>query len=370
MMKVPFLDLATQYKALQADFDAAIREVCSKASFILGPEVAAFEKDFAAFIESKHSVGLASGTDALRLAFEALKIGVGDEVIVPANTFVATAIGVLETGAIPVLVDVDPETFLMDYKKLESARTARTRAICPVHLYGRACDMEQVMSFAKRHGLAVVEDTAQAHGARWNGRRVGTFGEIGCFSFYPGKNLGAFGDAGGIVTDRDDLAQQVRKLRNYGSEIKYQHPEKGMNSRLDSMQAAVLSVKLKHLADWNARRWRAAELYRAHLQDYQSEAFILPDICTPDEHVFHLFVIQVDNRDRIAKDLMERNIGTVVHYPIPFHLQGGYKKLGYSEGDFPVAEGLAKRILSLPIYPEITEEQISYVCGCLKEVLR
>ena len=370
MMKVPFLDLATQYKTLQADFDSAILDVCSKASFILGPEVAAFEQAFATFIESKHSVGLASGTDALRLAFEALQIGSGDEVIVPANTFVATAIGVLETGATPVLVDVDPHTYLMDYNKLESARTSRTKAICPVHLYGRACDMDQVMSFAKRHGLAVVEDTAQAHGARWNGRRVGTFGEMGCFSFYPGKNLGAFGDAGGVVTDRDDLAQQVRKLRNYGSEIKYQHPEKGMNSRLDSIQAAVLSVKLKHLAEWNARRWRVAEMYRSRLQDYQSETFVLPDIRTPEEHVFHLFVIQVDERDRIAKELMERGIGTVVHYPIPFHLQGGYKKLGYSEGDFPVAEGLAKRILSLPIYPEITEEQIAYVSDTLKEVLR
>jgi dTDP-4-amino-4,6-dideoxygalactose transaminase len=370
MMKVPFLDLATQYKTLQADFDSAILDVCSKASFILGPEVAAFEQAFATFIESKHSVGLASGTDALRLAFEALQIGSGDEVIVPANTFVATAIGVLETGATPVLVDVDPHTYLMDYNKLESARTSRTKAICPVHLYGRACDMDQVMSFAKRHGLAVVEDTAQAHGARWNGRRVGTFGEMGCFSFYPGKNLGAFGDAGGVVTDRDDLAQQVRKLRNYGSEIKYQHPEKGMNSRLDSIQAAVLSVKLKHLAEWNGRRWRAAEMYRSHLQDYQTETFVLPDIRTPEEHVFHLFVIQVDERDRIAKELMERGIGTVVHYPIPFHLQGGYKKLGYSEGDFPVAEGLAKRILSLPIYPEITEEQIAYVSDSLKELLR
>jgi dTDP-4-amino-4,6-dideoxygalactose transaminase len=370
MMKVPFLDLATQYKTLQADFDGAMRDVCSKASFILGPEVVAFEQAFADFIEAKHSVGLASGTDALRLAFEALHIGVGDEVIVPANTFVATAIGVLETGATPVLVDVDPDTFLMDYKQLEDARTSKTRAICPVHLYGRACDMDQVMNFAKRHGLAVVEDTAQAHGARWNGRRVGSFGDVGCFSFYPGKNLGAFGDAGGVVTNSDDLAQQIRKLRNYGSEIKYQHPEKGMNSRLDSIQAAILSVKLQHLASWNAQRWQAAQLYRAYLQDYQSEAFALPDIRTADEHVFHLFVIKVDERDRVAKELLEQGIGTVVHYPIPFHLQGGYKKLGYSEGDFPAAEKLSQRILSLPIYPEISEEQIAYVSDCLKKALR
>ena len=369
-MKVPFLDLATQYRTIQPDLDRAIRDVCLNATFVLGPEVVAFEQAFAAFMEAKYSVGLASGTDALRLAFEALGIGVGDEVIVPANTFVATAIGVLETGATPVLVDVDPGTFLIDYKQLESVRTERTKAICPVHLYGRACDMDQVMNFAKRHGLAVIEDTAQAHGARWKGRRVGTFGEVGCFSFYPGKNLGAFGDAGGVVADRDDIVQRVRKLRNYGSEIKYQHPEKGMNSRLDSIQAAILSVKLKYLASWNERRWQTAQLYRSLLQSHQSDSFVLPDIRHSDEHVFHLFVIQLDDRDRIARELLEQGIGTVVHYPIPFHLQGGYKKLGYSEGDFPVTEKLSKRILSLPIYPEMTEAQVSYVSDCLIRALR
>lgn len=369
MMKVPFLDLATQYKLLQSEIDAAVQSVCSKASFILGSEVVAFEEEFAAFIEARHSVGLASGTDALRLAFEALQIGPGDEVIVPANTFVATAIGVLETGAKPVLVDIDPATFLMDYTQLEKARTARTKAICPVHLYGRACDMDQVMSFANRHGLAVVEDTAQAHGARWKGKRVGSFGDIGCFSFYPGKNLGAYGDAGGIVTNSEDLARQVRKLRNYGSEIKYQHPEKGMNSRLDSIQAAVLSVKLRHLAAWNARRWEVARLYCSHLKGCESEAFVLPDIRSSEEHVFHLFVIRVKDRDRVAKELLEQGVGTVVHYPIPFHLQGGYKKLGYSAGDFPVTESLATQILSLPVYPEITDEQVDYVSECLKKVL-
>jgi len=370
MMKIPFLDLAAQYESLKPEFDSAIQSVCANTSFILGPEVSAFEHDFASFIESKHCVGLASGTDALRLAFEALQISSGDEVIVPANTFVATAIGALEAGATAVPVDIDPDTFLMDYKQLETARSSRTKAICPVHLYGRACDMDQVMDFAKQHNLAVIEDTAQAHGARWHGRRVGTFGAIGCFSFYPGKNLGAFGDAGGIVTDDDHLSQQVRKLRNYGSEIKYHHPERGINSRLDSIQAAVLSIKLKHLERWNQQRWKAAELYRSHLEDLQSDEFVLPDILTPEQHVFHLFVIQVKDRARIEKELMEQGVGTVKHYPIPFHLQDGYKDLGYTEGDFPITEQLASRILSLPIFPGITEEQIAYVSGCLRKSLR
>lgn len=369
-MNVPFLDLKQQYRAYQDEIEAAIKDVCINTSFILGPQVEAFEKAFAAFIESKHSVGVASGTDALRLAFEAIGVGPGDEVIVPANTFVATAIGVMETGATPVLVDIDPATYLMDYDKLESALTDRTKAICPVHLYGRACDMDRVMGFAKAHGLRVIEDTAQAHGARWNGKRVGTFGEIGCFSFYPGKNLGAYGDGGGIVTDDETLFRKVRRLRNYGSEIKYQHPEKGMNSRLDSIQAAVLSVKLKHLHEANSKRWNAARKYVELLSPFQSEKLVLPDIRTQDEHVFHLFVIQVAERDRVMQALSAKGIGTVIHYPIPFHLQGGYEKLGYGKGSFPVTEKAAERILSLPMFPELTEEQIAYTCEALIDATR
>ena len=369
-MKIPFLDLEIQYRSLKAEIDMAMQDVCAKTSFILGPQVEEFEKAFAAFLGSKLSVGLASGTDALRLAFEALKIGPGDEVIVPANTFVATAIGVLEAGAKPVLVDIDPKTYLMDYAQLARVKTARTKAICPVHLYGRVCDMDQVMDFAKRHGLAVVEDTAQAHGAKWKGKTAGTFGEIGCFSFYPGKNLGAYGDGGGLATDSEALYRQVRKLRNYGSEIKYQHPEKGMNSRLDSIQGAVLNIKLKHLASWNRQRWEAAQKYSEHLARYQSDDFVLPDIRTADEHVFHLYVIQVRDRDDVAKELLSRGVSTVVHYPVPFHLQGGYAHIGYEAGDFPVTESMSKRILSLPLFPEITDEQIGYVCDSLGDILR
>lgn len=368
-MKVPFLDLKTQYAHMSDEINSAMQAVCSEASFILGPEVESFEKNFASFIEATYSVGLASGTDALRLAFEALKIGPGDEVILPANTFVATAIGVMEAGARPVLVDIDPHTYLMDFEQLEGARTHRTKAICPVHLYGRACDMDAVMDFARRYSLAVVEDTAQAHGARWKGKRVGSFGDVGCFSFYPGKNLGAYGDGGGVVTNDEGLYRQIRKLRNYGSEIKYQHPEKGMNSRLDSVQAAVLNVKLPRLAGWNRQRWEAAEKYSKILKPFASEKLVLPDIRTSDEHVFHLFVIQVDQRERVSKALAERGIGTVVHYPTPFHLQGGYTALGYGKGAFPVTERLAERILSLPMYPEITDEQIGYVCDSVIEVV-
>ena len=369
-MKVPFLDLKTQYQSIKSEVDAAVQGVFADAAFILGPQVEEFEKNFAKFIESEYSVGVANGTDALRLAYEALGIGAGDEVIIPAHTFVATAIGVMETGARPVLVDADPETFLMDYDQLETVITPRTKAICPVHLYGRACDMDRVMAFAKKHNLKVVEDTAQAHGARWKGKRVGSFGDIGCFSFYPGKNLGAYGDGGGITTNDEKLFRQVRKLRNYGSEIKYQHPEKGMNSRLDTVQAVVLNIKLKHLADYNRKRWEAAQKYSALLSKHASASLTLPDIRTADEHVFHLYVIQVDNRDQVIKDLAERGVSTVVHYPNPYHLQGGYSKLGYKQGDFPVTERISGRILSLPIYPEITDEQIQYVCASLLEVLR
>jgi dTDP-4-amino-4,6-dideoxygalactose transaminase len=369
-MKVPFLDLKTQYQSIKAEVDDAVQKVFTDAAFVLGPQVEEFEKNFAKFIESEQSVGVANGTDALRLAYEALGIGAGDEVIIPSHTFVATAIGVMEAGARPVLVDADPDTFLIDYSKLEKAVTPRTKAICPVHLYGRACDMDQVMGFAKKHNLKVVEDTAQAHGARWKGKRVGSFGDIGCFSFYPGKNLGAYGDGGGIVTNDERLFRQVRKLRNYGSEIKYQHPEKGMNSRLDTVQAVVLNIKLKHLADYNRKRWEAAQKYDQLLSKHASEGLKLPDIRSADEHVFHLYVIQVDNRDQVIQDLAAKGVSTVVHYPNPYHLQGGYKKLGYKQGDFPVTEQISSRIVSLPIYPEISDEQIQYVCASLLEVLR
>lgn len=367
-MNVPFLDLKQQYQQLSAEIQARIQEVCDSTAFILGPQVGAFEKEFADFLETPHVIGLASGTDALHVAFRALDLQPGDEVLMPANTFVATAIGVMLAGGRPRVVEIDPETHLIDYDKIEAAITPKTKVLCPVHLYGRACNMDRIMEIASKHSLAVVEDTAQAHGARWKGKRVGTFGEFGCYSFYPGKNLGAYGDAGALSTNSEALALKARQMRNYGSEIKYHHPEFGFNSRLDSIQASVLSVKLPHLASWSQKRWSIAAHYNEGLQQlHQAGKLTLPDIRTADEHVFHLFVVQVDDRDVFMKALQEKGVSTGIHYPVPFHVQGGFAELGYKEGDFPIAEGVAKRIVSLPMFPEMTSEQASYVVKVIQE---
>jgi len=369
-MTIPFLDLRLQYKNLKASVDSAILGVCEQASFVLGPQVKIFEKEFADFLETKHVVGVGSGTDALHLAFRALGFGPGDEIIMPANTFVATAIGAMLCGAKPVLVDIDPETALIDYSKIEAVITPRTKAICPVHLYGRACDMDSLMSIAKKHSLAVIEDAAQAHGARWKGKRVGTFGEFGCFSFYPGKNLGAYGDGGAISTNSEELAQKIRCLRNYGSEIKYEHPEFGINSRLDSIQAAVLSAKLPYLEKWNQQRWQAAQLYNKFLMPLADQGQLkLPDLRHSDEHVFHLYVIEVQDRARLMQELQKKEVQTGIHYPNPFYLQGGFKSLEYKKGAFPITELAANKIMSLPMFPEINEEQIEYVTESITEIL-
>lgn len=364
-MKVPFVDLVANYRALKSEIDEAVSSTISSCSFILGPQVKAFESDFAEFLGSKHVVGVANGTDAIALGLRALEISEGDEVIIPAHTFVATMIGVLQAGATPVLVDVNPDTYLLDTSLLERSLTKRTKAIIPVHLYGRACDMDALMQFASSHSLKVVEDVAQAHGARWRGRSVGTFGDLGCFSFYPGKNLGAFGDGGAVVTNLDSVADRLRRLRNYGSEIKYEHPQFGTNSRLDSVQAAVLGIKLRHLRDWNSRRWRAAKLYCEKLAQLSPSGVVLPDLVNEEGHVFHLFVVQVEERDKVLARLAELGVSAGIHYPIPFHLQGIGGFLNCGPGSFPVTERLAKRILSLPMFPEITDQQIDYVCESL-----
>jgi dTDP-4-amino-4,6-dideoxygalactose transaminase len=368
-MFVPFLDLKSQYLELKQAMLASVDEVCSNTSFVLGPQVSRFEASFASFLETSHVVGVANGTDSLVLSYQALGIGPGDEVIIPAHTFVATAIGVLNAGATPVLVDVDPSTFLIDYSKLEAALSPRTKAICPVHLYGRACDMDQIMSFARKHSLRVVEDAAQSHGARWKGKVTGTFGECGSFSFYPGKNLGAYGDGGAVCTALPEVNSKLRRLRNYGSEVKYEHPERGTNSRLDSIQAAFLDIKLKHLAGWNALRHAAAGKYVERLKALESKGLILPDIRTADEHVFHLFVVQVDNRSAVMEYLAKHEVQTGIHYPTPFYLQGGYRELNYKAGAFPVTEKIAPRILSLPLFPEISDDQIDFVCQTLATAL-
>ncbi len=336
-------------------------EVMEEATFILGPDVAAFEENFATYVGARYSVGVESGTAALQFALEALGIGDGDDVIVPANSYIASALAVSATGARPVLVDAD-ENYLIDIGRCDAAVTPRTKAIMPVHLYGQAVPMDAVEAFAHRHGLYVIEDASQAHGARWNGRCVGSFGDVGCFSFYPGKNLGAYGDGGAIVTNDAELVQRLRLLRDFGQRKKYEHLIKGGNCRLDSIQAAVLDVKLRHLDEWNEARRRHAAAYDARL----SKIGIEPPPCLRAEgHVYHLYVIEVENRDRVAAALRERGIATGIHYPIPIHLQPAYADMQLGRGTFPLTERSAGRILSLPMFPELTQEQIELVTDAL-----
>jgi len=368
-MDVPFVDLKAQYNNYKAEIDSSIAQVLSDTAFVLGPHVKEFEKGFSAYLNSKHCAGVSNATDALYLAFSLLGVGDGDEVIIPANTFVATAVGVIMCGGTPVLVDMDADTYLIDYSKIEAAITPKTKAICPVHLYGRACDMDKILDIAKKHDLTVVEDVAQSPGAKWKGKCVGTFGDFGCFSFYPGKNLGAYGDAGAVTTQSDEFNLAVRSKRNFGSERKYEYPEYGINARLSGIQAAVLNVKLKYLDKWNSRRWDIASKYSESFADLSKNGSVkLPDLVNKDEHVFHLFVIEVDDPKVVNEGLSKQNIASNYHYPFPFHLQPGYEYLGYKEGSFPNTEKASKRLLSLPIYPDMTDEQVDYVIDNFKKL--
>jgi dTDP-4-amino-4,6-dideoxygalactose transaminase len=333
--------------------------VLLSAKFILGPQLTEFERAFAEFIGVRHAVGTSSGLDALRLALTALDIGPGDQVIVPANTYIATALAVSAVGARPVLVDCDPRTYQIDVDQIGPAITARTRAVIPVHLSGQAADMDAVLDLAHAHGLHVVEDAAQAHGAKYKGRSCGKLGTVGCFSFYPSKNLGACGDGGMVTTSDGELAERVRRLRNYGEKAKYQHVEKGLNARLDTMQAAVLSVKLRHLARWNEARARHAETYRRLLSGVGDLVF--QEVAPWSSHVYHLFVVETAERDALRAHLTTAGIQTGVHYPVPIHLQPAYSDLGHKRGDYPRAERLAARMLSLPMYPELRPAQIAIV---------
>lgn len=362
--QVPFVDLVTQYSSIKEEIDAAMARVLDQAAFVGGTECERFEEDFARFCGVDHAIGVGNGTDALFLALMALGIGQGDEVLVPANTFIATSEAVSAVGATPVFVDVDPLTALIDYEAMEAAITSRTSAVIPVHLYGRACDMLRIMETARRHGIAVVEDAAQAHGARWNGKRVGGFGDAACFSFYPGKNLGAYGDAGAVVTNDDSLATRVRLLKNHGRDQKYIHKTEGYNSRLDNIQAAVLGVKLPHLDAWNRAREVAARRYRDMLDEISKIQMLAP--AADGEHVYHLFVICCANRDVVKSQLRDTGVAAGVHYPLPLHLQPAYEHLGYKLGTFPHAEKLAETILSLPMYAELTPQQQEVVCTALR----
>jgi dTDP-4-amino-4,6-dideoxygalactose transaminase len=370
--KVPFQDLPLQTRALRAELDPVIDRVLNHCGFIHGAECAEFEKAFAASCGAAEAIGVGSGTDALQFICRGLGLGAGDEVITVANTFIASAEAVSYAGARPVLVDCRLEDYLIDPAAIEAAITPRTKAVMPVHLYGQPANIPAIEAICRKHGLHLIEDAAQAHGAKLtDGRHCGTLGVAAGFSFYPGKNLGAFGDGGAITTDQPDLARQVRLLRSWGSVVKYHHDIKGYNSRLDTLQAAILHVKLQHLARWNEQRRTIAGWYRANLAD-------CPEVVLPQEmpwcgrHVYHLFVVRFPQhaRDAIAQRLLADGIQTVVHYPIPIHRQKAYADLGLGEGAFPQAEAAARSILSLPMFPEMTRAQCDYVCDRLRAALR
>jgi dTDP-4-amino-4,6-dideoxygalactose transaminase len=368
MPTVPFLDLKAQYRGLAAELLPALQDVCENCTFVLGPRVESFEEHFARYCEAQHCVGVNSGTSALHLALRCLDIGPGDEVITVPMTFVATTCAITYVGATPVFVDIDPATRTLDAARLETAITPRTRAILPVHLYGQPADLTGIFRVAGKYRLPVVEDAAQAHGARHLGRRVGSLGRIGCFSFYPGKNLGAYGEAGALVTNDPELAEKARALRDHGQRQKHCHETVGYNYRMSGFQGAVLDVKLRYLDKWNAARRAHAGRYLAQLAG--TPGLGLPIIDEERESVFHLFVVEVADRERIAAELKAAGVETGLHYPVPVHLQPAYAHLRLPAGSFPASERLAQRCLSLPVYPELTDEQIDYTCAQLRAALR
>jgi dTDP-4-amino-4,6-dideoxygalactose transaminase len=366
-MRVPFLDLARQYRQLREEIDRGIGRALSSGWYILGEELAAFEREFAAYCGARHAVGVGSGTDALHLALRACGIGPGDAVITAPNTAVPTACAISSAGARPVFVDIDPETYTLDPERLRAYLKAqppstRARAIIPVHLFGHPADMDPILEVAVEYGLKVIEDAAQAHGAEHAGRKVGRLGDAGCFSFYPTKNLGAYGDAGMVVTDSDEVAHRVRMMRNYGEEAKYRNRTRGFNSRLDELQSAILRIKLGYLEAWVAARRDLARLYGERLA---RTPLVLPIESPRTKHCYHLYVVRSADRDRLRRHLEEHGIGTGTHYPMPVHYQEAYRDLGYASGDFPHAERSCREILSLPLYPELAEEEVRYVCSAI-----
>ena len=367
-MEIPFLNFSAMHDGIQSQLVDAASSVIQSGWFVNGEAVTAFESEWAKFLGTEWCIGVNSGLDALELSLRAAGIGKGDEVIVPSNTYIATALAATQVGAKPVFVEPVASTHLIDTGRIEEAITPLTKAIIPVHLYGQAVDMQTVMAIANRHGLFVVEDNAQAHGATWSGQCTGSFGHANATSFYPGKNLGALGDAGAVTTNDLELARQIRMLRNYGSEIKYHNEVVGYNKRLDEIQAAFLSVKLKHLETWTASRQAIANQYLKGLEGVGD--LILPQTRTNATHVYHLFVVRTNHRDDLAKYLKENGIGTLIHYPIPPHLQKCYTDLGHRRGDFPIAEELANTVLSLPIWPGMKEAQASLVIEMIHNFFR
>jgi dTDP-4-amino-4,6-dideoxygalactose transaminase len=364
---IPFLDLKAQHRQIKREVDLAVSNVMETAQFVLGPDVAAFEERFAAYCHVKHGVALNTGTSALHLALLATGVGPGDEVITVSMTFVATTAAVLYCGAKPVFVDVDPHTWTMDPKLVEAAITPRTKAILPVHLHGLMADMDPILEIARRHKLIVIEDACQSHGAEYRGRRAGSMGDIGCFSFYPGKNLGAYGEGGAAVTDNPVLAQRMRLLRDWGQESKYNHVVPGYNYRMDGIQGAVLKVKMNYIEAWTEGRRAVAAHYDRLLS---AKPYGRPAPPTHCRHVYHVYAVEVPERDRVQKTLQASGVGTGIHYPIPVHLQKAYANLGFGSGDLPVTESVARRFLSLPMYAELRPEQVAEVVQRLDDACR
>jgi dTDP-4-amino-4,6-dideoxygalactose transaminase len=365
-MNIPLVDLKAQYASIKPEIDEAIQRVVDNTSFILGKEAAAFEEKFASHVGAKAAAGVASGTAAIYLSLLACGISRGDEVITTAHTFMATAEPISQIGAKPVFVDIEPDTYNINAELIEQAITPRTKAILPVHLYGQPARMDALQEIAQRHKLWLIEDAAQAHGAEYQERRCGGIGDIACFSFYPGKNLGAYGDAGAVTSNNDELLAKVRKLRDHGRISKYEHDEIGFGERIDGMQSAILSAKLPHLESWTEARRSHARLYNELLAD--------SDVITPFEspdvrHVYHLYVIRTEHRDKVLAHLKSKGVDAGIHYPIPLHRQPAFLKQGYGEVSLPVTEQVAAEILSLPLYPELTYEQIAYVAEAVKEAL-
>jgi len=361
---IPYLDLPAQLRPLRKELDAVIAKTLDNCSFCLGPDVAQFEKDFARYCGAQHAVGFNSGTSALHVAMLLLNIGPGDEVITTPQTFVATCWAISYVGAKPVFVDIDDQTFNLDPKLVEKAITARTKAILPVHLYGHPCDMDALLEICRKHKLPLVEDAAQAHGAKYRGKTVGTFGVMSEFSFYPGKNLGACGEGGALVTNNEAYAARARSLREHGQAQRYYHDEVGFNYRMEGIQGAVLGVKLRHLDRWTQERRRVAHRYHELLADTPLR---LPTEADYAESAFHLYVVRHPRRDELKKHLESQKIGCALHYPVPLHLQKCYASLGYRAGDFPLAEKAAQQCLSLPIYPELKDEQIQRVAAVIRD---
>ena len=362
---ISFLDLQAQYRTIKQEIDVAVLNVLAESCFVLGKPVADFEANFAAYCNVKHCIALNSGTSALHLSLLAANIGPGDEVITVGMTFVATVAAILYAGAKPVLIDVDPTTWNLDPQQLEKALTSRTKAIIPVHLHGLMADMDAISAFAKQHNLIVIEDACQAHGASCNGKRAGSLGDLATFSFYPGKNLGAYGEGGAVVTNDDESAKTVRMLRDFGQDKKYHHQLRGFNYRMETIQGAVLDVKLKYLEQWTEQRRRIAQWYLQELKN-------IPGIQLPNppehmRHVYHVFAVCVPERDRVQQQLQQQGIATNIHYPIPVHLQPAYADLGYAKNSLPVSERLAQQFLSLPMYPELNQNQVQQVCAALHQ---